>query len=68
MHRSFTHRLKLYWRRLITDDGGQDLIEYALLGAFLVVIVYGVFPVVVGGPMRTIWERVSNVITVLTGA
>ena len=68
MHRSFTHRLKLYCRRLVTDEGGQDLIEYALLGAFLVVIVYGVFPVVVGGPMRTIWERVSNVITVLTGA
>lgn len=68
MHRSFTHRLKPYWRRLITEESGQDLIEYALLGAFLVVIVYGVFPVVVGGPMRTIWERVSNVITVLTGA
>lgn len=68
MHRDFTHRLKLFRRRLIADESGQDFIEYALLGAFLVVIVYGVFPVVVGGPMRTIWERVSNVITTLTGA
>jgi Flp pilus assembly pilin Flp len=68
MHRSITYRLKRFQRRLSADESGQDFIEYALLGAFLVVIVYGVFPVVVGGPMRTIWERVSNVITTLTGA
>ena len=68
MFRKFNDRMILFRRRLIADESGQDFIEYALLGAFLVVMVYGVFPVIVGGPMRPIWERVSNVITTLTGA
>lgn len=68
MYRRLINKSAVFRRRLIADEAGQDFIEYALLGAFLVVLVYGVFPVVVGGPMRTIWERVSNVITTLTGA
>ncbi|MBL8174737.1 MAG: hypothetical protein JNK48_08705 [Bryobacterales bacterium] len=67
MYCNFAHRLKLF-RRLAADEGGQDFVEYALLVSFILVLAYGVFPVIVGGPMRTIWERVSNVITTLTGA
>lgn len=66
-HTSISAAFK-FSRRLLADRRGQDFIEYALLGALLVVLVYGVFPTVVGGPIGHIYQRVSNVITTLTGA
>lgn len=54
-------------RRLARDTRGQDMIEYALLAAFLAVT-YGAF----WGPnyamsIARIWNRVSQEITRLTG-
>ena len=47
-------------RRLLQDQSGQDLIEYALLCAALVVVVAGFFPPALGQSICTIFSKVSS--------
>ena len=46
--------------RLWQDQSGQDLIEYALLCAALVVVVAGFFPPALGANITTIFSKVSS--------
>ncbi len=46
-------------KRFLNTEGGQDLTEYALLLAFVVVIAAAVF-VVSGGNFTTIWSSANN--------
>jgi len=47
-------------RRLWQDESGQDLIEYALLCAALVVVVAGFIPPALGANITTIFSKVSS--------
>jgi Flp pilus assembly pilin Flp len=47
-------------RRLWQDQSGQDMIEYALLSAALVVIVAGFIPPALGQGITTIFSKVSS--------
>ena len=47
-------------RRLWRDESGQDLIEYALLCAALVVMVAGFIPPALGQSITTIFSKVSS--------
>jgi Flp pilus assembly pilin Flp len=47
-------------RRLWHDQSGQDLIEYALLCAALVVVVAGFIPPALGQNITTIFSKVSS--------
>jgi Flp pilus assembly pilin Flp len=63
----FIHAAQIRMRKLSRDTKGQDMIEYALLAAF-VAVTYGAF----WGPsysfqLARIWNRVSLEITRLTG-
>lgn len=46
-------------RELRRDESGQDLIEYALLAAALVIIVAGVLPPSIMPSVSTIFSKVS---------
>lgn len=48
--------LRKFWR----DDSGQDMIEYALLAAALVIIVAGVLPPSIMPSISTIFSKVSS--------
>jgi Flp pilus assembly pilin Flp len=45
---------------LLRDCRGQDLIEYALLGAFIAVVVAAFFPTMIGPNISTILSKVSS--------
>jgi Flp pilus assembly pilin Flp len=47
-------------RGLARDRRGQDLIEYALLGAFIAVVVAAFFPTMIGPNISTILSKVSS--------
>lgn len=47
-------------RRLWRDQSGQDMIEYALLCAALVVVVVGFIPPALGSGITTIFSKVSS--------
>jgi pilus assembly protein Flp/PilA len=44
--------------RFVREDEGQDVIEYALLAAFLVVVVATIISTV-GGDLKTIYQNVK---------
>ena len=44
--------------RFVREDEGQDVIEYALLAAFLVVVVATIISTV-GGDLKTIYNNVK---------
>ena len=47
-------------RRLWRDQSGQDLIEYALICAALVVLVAGFIPPALGQGITTVFSKVSS--------
>ena len=54
-----------FWLRLSawrTERCGQDLIEYALLAAFLTVAVAGFFPTDIAPNISTIFSKVSSLL------
>ena len=48
--------IKKLWR----DESGQDMIEYALLCAALVVVVVGVIPPAIGQNITAIFSKVTS--------
>ena len=48
--------LRRFWR----DESGQDMVEYSLLCAALVVVVAGFFPPSVGANITAIFSKVSS--------
>jgi len=55
--------VKLLWVRLWKDRRGQDLIEYALLVAFVSVLVAAIMPGVVSNNISAILSKVSSSMT-----
>lgn len=55
-------------RRLVRDQRGQDLIEYALLAAFMVVAVAAILPNDLMPAVSHIFSRVVTHLVVLGGA
>jgi Flp pilus assembly pilin Flp len=54
-----------YWQavtRLVLDRQGQDLIEYALMTAFLTVAVAAFFPTSLAPNMTSIMSKVSSLL------
>jgi Flp pilus assembly pilin Flp len=51
-------KLTLY--RLWNDESGQDMIEYSLLCAALVIVVAGFFPPAIAQNMNAIFSKVSS--------
>ena len=53
---------RLLWKtRIWRDKRGQDLIEYALLAAFLATAAGAVMPGI-AGHLSTMYQRISNVV------
>jgi Flp pilus assembly pilin Flp len=51
-----TKIMKKFWR----DESGQDMIEYALLCAALVIVVAGFIPPAIGQNITAIFSRVTS--------
>jgi Flp pilus assembly pilin Flp len=49
--------------RFLTDDGGQDLIEYTLLLAFVALASAALF-IAAGGSVNTIWSTANSRLSV----
>jgi len=47
-------------RKLWSDESGQDMVEYSLLCAALVVVVAGFFPPALGQNINAIFSKVSS--------
>lgn len=54
-------------RRFVGDTEGQDIIEYALLAAFISVVAYTVL-VTIGGDVTTIYTDVVGATTTAAGS
>ena len=54
--------VRLFGLRLWTERKGQDLIEYALLAAFLTVAVAGFFPTDIAPNVSKVFSKVSSVL------
>lgn len=60
MFQQITHKLrKLAWH----NKEGQDLIEYALMAAFIAVAVAATFPTTIGPNICTIFIKVGSTLT-----
>ena len=46
--------------RLIRHEGGQDLIEYALMAAFIAVAVAAIFPQTLAPNISTVFSKVTS--------
>ena len=46
-------------QRLARDQRGQDMIEYALLGAFVAVVVAAFFPTQIGPNITMVFSKVT---------
>lgn len=46
--------------QLARDKRGQDMIEYALLGAFIAVVVAAFFPTMIGPNISTVLSKVAS--------
>jgi pilus assembly protein Flp/PilA len=55
-------KLRATIERMLRDEGGQDLVEYALLAGFITVAVGATFPPV-GDGISTIFSRVGSVLS-----
>jgi Flp pilus assembly pilin Flp len=53
---------RLYWaaRKLCTDVRGQDMIEYALLAAALVIVVAGFLPPAIMPAVSSIFSKIVS--------
>ena len=49
--------------RLWKDQRGQDMVEYALMGGFISVVVAATFPPI-GGGLVTIFSKVASLLTI----
>ena len=56
------------FRQMVADQKGQDLIEYALLGGFMVVAVAVVLPNTLMPQVSGIFSRILSITTTLTGS
>ena len=54
--------MKTMLRNLIVDDQGQDLIEYTLLLAFVVLASAALF-ISAGGSIRGIWGQANGILS-----
>lgn len=54
-------------KRVVQDRSGQDMIEYALMGASVAVAVAAFIPYGVVPALNAIWGKVSTVMVNLTG-
>lgn len=50
--------------RLWREEGGQDMIEYALLAATLVVVVAGILPPSIMPSVSTIFSKVTSTMAI----
>ncbi len=50
----------VFFRRLRDDCAGQDMIEYALLAAALVIVVAGVLPPTIIPAVSTIFSSITS--------
>lgn len=57
---SSVRAIGIFWKQLLTDNSGQDLIEYALLAAAVVVIVAGFLPTQLMPSVSTIFSKLSS--------
>jgi Flp pilus assembly pilin Flp len=58
--------LRLFYKavhRLVRDDSGQDMIEYALLSAALVVVVAGFLPPQLVPAITTIFSKIAETLS-----
>jgi Flp pilus assembly pilin Flp len=51
-------------KRLWQEDDGQDMIEYALLAATLVVVVAGILPPSIMPSVSTIFSKLTSTIAI----
>ena len=51
------------FRRQTNDKNGQDLIEYALMAAFIAVAIGATFPTTIGPNISTIFSKVGSTLT-----
>ncbi len=54
--------MKMIFRNLIQEEQGQDLIEYTLLLAFVVLASAALF-ISAGGSIRGIWGQANGILT-----
>ena len=54
-------------RRFIRDDGGQDMIEYSLLAAFISIIAWVVIQTI-GNDVSTMYENIQDVTSAAAAA
>ena len=56
------YRIVRRLRRLVSDQYGQDMVEYALLAGFLAVSAGAVLPGI-SDPIKTIWVKTSHLLS-----
>lgn len=52
--------MKNLFNRFVREEEGQDIIEYALLAAFISIVAWGIL-VTIGGDVKTIYTAVDSV-------
>lgn len=50
------------WKRLVQDEDGQDMAEYALLVGLIAVVVIASL-VALGGGLNEVWQRASDLLS-----
>lgn len=53
-------KLTRTWARLLRDEEGQDLIEYALMAAMVAVAVAAIFPQTIAPNISAIFAKVTS--------
>jgi len=53
-------QVKHLFNRFVHEESGQDIIEYALLAAFISIVAWGIL-VTIGGDVKTIYTAVDGV-------
>jgi len=54
--------MKNLFNRFVREESGQDIIEYALLAAFISIVAWAIL-VNIGGDVKTIYSAVEGVTT-----
>ena len=52
--------MKNLFNRFVREESGQDIIEYALLAAFISIVAWSIL-VTIGGDVKTIYTAVDGV-------
>lgn len=61
------NRLRSFVTRLVRDDQGQDLIEYALLGGFISIVAL-VGMTLLGTTINSFFQNITNALTSAGGS